>query len=294
MKATIETKAGRLLVALGAAQRIRVLVAEVTGPAREVCRRHQLQQGAILLAAEGMVMAALLAAHTKEEERQVFQLQGFKKDDEPLFKLQAEISGNGVIRARLDPPDLPLQQQLTGLVTVQKILDGREVYRGHAAIRGERLEAALERYLVMSQQTAGKVRIHASLSEEGQLISVCGVLLERLPDMPEEEFLSLDLPETDTEQGQEFFEELITGIAFGQLLGEPLEVLGWQDLLFGCTCSKEKVQGMLVALGPAELRSLALEQGQAEVSCHFCNEHWRVSGRELLAMAQELESQLLH
>ena len=38
---------------------------------------------------------------------------------------------------------------------------------------------------------------------------------------------------------------------------------------------------MLLSLGPTELRAMKEEDGQAEVSCHFCNVAYVVSGDRL-------------
>ena len=40
---------------------------------------------------------------------------------------------------------------------------------------------------------------------------------------------------------------------------------------FRCRCSRERVAGMLRALGEAESRSVIAERGAVEVSCDFCN-----------------------
>jgi molecular chaperone Hsp33 len=44
---------------------------------------------------------------------------------------------------------------------------------------------------------------------------------------------------------------------------------------FACTCSRERVSGMLRGLGRDEIESIIAEQGQVEVGCDFCGAQYR-------------------
>ena len=46
-------------------------------------------------------------------------------------------------------------------------------------------------------------------------------------------------------------------------------------VFFQCTCSRERVAGILQALGGAEVNALLAERGDVEVRCEFCNRAWR-------------------
>jgi molecular chaperone Hsp33 len=54
---------------------------------------------------------------------------------------------------------------------------------------------------------------------------------------------------------------------------EPM--LGANGPRFACTCSRERVAGMLRTLGKAEIDSIVAEQGQVEIGCDFCGQHYR-------------------
>ncbi|MFQ3640481.1 MAG: Hsp33 family molecular chaperone HslO, partial [Chloracidobacterium sp.] len=54
-----------------------------------------------------------------------------------------------------------------------------------------------------------------------------------------------------------------------------------RPLGFVCTCSLERTERLLVALGVDEMRGLLAEQGQAELTCHYCNAIYRLSGDDL-------------
>jgi molecular chaperone Hsp33 len=51
---------------------------------------------------------------------------------------------------------------------------------------------------------------------------------------------------------------------------ETLRVFEPQQPRFACTCSRERVRGMLHSLGRDESESLIAERGLVEVGCEFC------------------------
>ena len=74
-----------------------------------------------------------------------------------------------------------------------------------------------------------------------------------------EELLELDV---DTVLRRLFWEE--------KLLRFPA-----QTPRFACTCSRERVAGMIRGLGRPEADSIVAEQGQIEVGCDFCGQQYR-------------------
>ena len=63
-----------------------------------------------------------------------------------------------------------------------------------------------------------------------------------------------------------------------------LRRLFWQDKLlrfdvqtprFACTCSRERVAGMIRSLGQEEADSIIAERGEIDVGCDFCGQHYK-------------------
>jgi molecular chaperone Hsp33 len=74
---------------------------------------------------------------------------------------------------------------------------------------------------------------------------------------------------------------------FPDLDPQPLERLAnRQGVNFQCPCSRERSVGALQLLGRNELTAMLQEDGQAEVTCHFCNEHYLVEAPELEALIE--------
>lgn len=44
---------------------------------------------------------------------------------------------------------------------------------------------------------------------------------------------------------------------------------------FACTCSRERVRGMMRGLGREEIDSIVVERGEVEIGCEFCGVQYR-------------------
>lgn len=265
-----DPRPGRLVTALACDRRVRVLVAVIDGPAREMCRRHELEGVPAVLASEALVAATLLSSQLKGEEQLSFNVHG----ERPPFQFVADVRDGIAVRARLDATgELPPGEDLRfdGLMAMHKFLGEKELYKGMAEVQDGTVVEGLQGFLDRSIQVDGIVRLRAALGEDGEVVVASGMIVERLPDMDADEFTSLvEQPLRDD------FETVMTVFAFGQLAGSPVEVLDSQKVTFSCHCSAERVHSMLRALGRDELETVLAEQGQAEITCHFCNEHYVV------------------
>jgi len=61
----------------------------------------------------------------------------------------------------------------------------------------------------------------------------------------------------------------------------PYHVLGKRELSFAATCSKEKVEKALIALGSDELQTFIAEQEETDVTCEYCRTSYRFVRKEL-------------
>lgn len=262
---------GRIRVALARGGTLRLLSVSLPGPAQELADRHELGPVARRRAAEGLVATALLSAHVKGDERLTADFQV----SDPACSAVFEINGDGTLRGRFRPSELPETERLNGYLRVSKSLGRKELYAGIAEVRGETIEAALQRFLAESQQVDAHVRVVADLGDDGAVEYADGLLIERLPGGDPEEFSTV-VTTLDT-SARRILDELM----LGRFLGAPVELIGDGPLVFRCGCSREKVSAMIRSLGRDEIASMIAEQGGAEVVCHYCNEAYRYDVAEL-------------
>jgi len=167
------------------------------------------------------------------------------------------------------------------VVTVEA--DEREArYQGIVPLEGDCLAACLEDYFASSEQLPTRVRLAADDAH------AAGLLIQRLPGRRGgAEDTEARVAWKDAEQG-------IGAVMRGDLLGAPVERVlarnfGRQDLRlfsgapvrFECRCGRERVAGLLRALGADEVRDVLAEQGAVTVTCDFCNRPYRFGAADI-------------
>ena len=73
------------------------------------------------------------------------------------------------------------------------------------------------------------------------------------------------------------------------MLGEDkVKVLETMDVQFNCTCSRERIESVLISLGKAESEQIRAEEEETEVHCHFCNERHKFAKEDITSLIEKL------
>jgi molecular chaperone Hsp33 len=274
------------------------------GPAWLALREHADYPAPVRrLLGEAAAAAALLAATLKFDGELTLQLQG----DGAVRLLVAQCTHDLRVRAvarfdaaRFDGGAEPAFAALVGdgqLVVTLESGQGGARYQGIVPLAGGSLAAALESYFGQSEQLPTAVVLGA---DDGR---AAGLLVQRLPqaggtgtEAP------LAAREAEADRTLEDARLALAGIAADELLSRPVgELLRracvGHDLRlqppravgFRCRCSRERVAGMLRALGAEELDSIVAEQGAVTVTCEFCHRPWRFDAVEVSGLVDEAE-----
>ena len=70
------------------------------------------------------------------------------------------------------------------------------------------------------------------------------------------------------------------------LAGLEHETVERKPVEYRCSCSRERVADALRSVGAGELRNMAAEGRDTEVSCQFCDKVYKFTPEELLALAE--------
>ena len=150
---------------------------------------------------------------------------------------------------------------------------GAEPYQGIVALEGDSLSDAIRQYFESSEQL--KSHLQFAVSKD----SATGFLLQALPT--EERILedndgfvrAVALAEsfTPTEMLSQEVERLLH-LAYHQ---ETVRVFDSEPVKFKCSCSRERIDGMLQGMGLKEVNDILEEQKIIEVTCEFCDEAYR-------------------
>lgn len=261
----------------------RFLAAEVGKLAELARQQHGLEGEAARICAEAMVATLLMSAWIKGRERVTVQIQA----EEPRFAFTADADSEAGLRARFTPHRLARRQQkgppaLHGLLHAVRSDVKKEIYRGITALDGRNLADALAAHLRDSEQVEGILRIGVELDEEGKVSFAGGLLVERLPEHEELPWLSHeDFVARFGGLAAQDVPDLLVALAFGKIGDQKVEVLESRRAYWRCDCSMDRIEAVLLQLGPVELKSMLEEDGQAEVTCHFCNVQYLVGSHRL-------------
>ncbi len=239
--------------------------------------------GALVMQIQGDGPVKLMVAEVQPDLglRATATVQGEVADDAPLSHM-VNVLGQGRCAITLDPKDrLPGQQPYQGVVPLY----------GDRGEKLEKLSEVIEHYMLQSEQLDTRLVLAANDR------MAAGLLIQRLPLQGEANLAGSGVARRDEDQiGQNEDYNRIAMLAASLKREELLELdaetilrrLFWEEDVrrfdpltgadgprFACTCSRERVAGMLRSLGQEEVASILAEQGQVEVGCDFCGAHYR-------------------
>ncbi|MDE1884727.1 MAG: Hsp33 family molecular chaperone HslO [Xanthomonadaceae bacterium] len=155
-------------------------------------------------------------------------------------------------------------------------IDNRESnqrYQGLVPVEDAQLAILFERYFERSEQLPTRVMLACG---DGRC---AGLMLQRMPG---------HVHADDDADAWNRVGHLLASARERELLTVAPEILLYRlfheesvrlhaakPLVFGCSCSRERVAAMLHSLGRAEAEAAVREDGVAEVTCEFCNTQYR-------------------
>ena len=188
------------------------------------------------------------------------------------------LHGQGRCAITLDPKDrLPGQQPYQGVVPLHG--DKREPL--------QKLSEVLEHYMLQSEQLDTKLVLAANDEV------AAGLLIQRLPvagdaNLRRGAAVARDEDQIGRNEDYNRIALLAATLTAEELLTLEPEVvlrrLFWQEKLarfepqaprFACSCSRDRVGGMLRGLGREEIDGIVAERGEVEIGCDFCGLQYR-------------------
>lgn len=178
-----------------------------------------------------------------------------------------------------------------GHLYVIKDLGLKEPYTGSVPLVSGEIGEDFAYYFVHSEQTPSVVSLGVLVEKDATVRAAGGFIIQLMPRAEKEIIEQLEvaagrIPPVSGLVDAGRTPEDILEMVIGQL---GMKVIDRSGLRFLCSCSKERLERVLLSLGKAELRDMLATQGEAELVCHFCREKYYFSGEELARLLGALE-----
>ena len=253
---------------------------------------HTLLPVATAALGRTLLAASLLGDMLKEDNASLtLQIKG----GGPLGLVLAVSDSGGNVRGYVQNPHVELMEQhpgkldvggavgTQGTLTVIKDFGYKEPYVGTIGLFSGEIADDLAMYFVESEQVPTACALGVLVGLDQSVTAAGGYLIQLLPGAGEDVISQI---EAGVKKLGPVSAALDRGLDAEDLLREvldgfELDILQTHPVEYRCACSRDRVVRALISLGRQELREMIEEQGQAELSCQFCDKVYRFSREEL-------------
>lgn len=152
-------------------------------------------------------------------------------------------------------------------------------YQGIVPLQGENLAAALQMYFEQSEQLKTRLWLFANETH------AAGLLLQELPSQEGQpnDWETIEIL-ANTVTAQEMFDLDCHELLHRLFHEEDVRLFNSEVVEFECSCSRERIEKTLRAMGEEELQSILQERETIEVTCEFCSENYRFNAQDIEAL----------
>ncbi|HRX15897.1 MAG TPA: Hsp33 family molecular chaperone HslO [Spirochaetota bacterium] len=270
---------------------LRAYTALTTNTAKEIATLHNTTPNATYAMSEAITATALLSSLLKPDSRQSLSLK--ISGSGPMGTIYIQTDTTGALRGYAENPQPETKQKFdsidfshaigAGVITVTRDIGMKEPYSGVSPLIYGSIAKDTAYYLTTSEQIPSAVILTCDTDNDGYIISSGGILIQTLPDTPEE---SIAIVERSMQKSKTLKEHLGTGEDITSYLSyllenNTLELLSSTSLHYQCSCSKDIVMASLAAVSAKDLEVMIEEDHGAEVCCTFCNKAYKFTESDL-------------
>ncbi len=169
----------------------------------------------------------------------------------------------------------------TGTLTVVRD-DGEGIpFVGTSELVSGEIAEDFSAYFLTSEQRPTAFALGVKIAPDGHCLGAGGVVMQPLPGASEEAISAVE-----AKMGQFFavstlIEERGAEGVLRMLTDAPFEA---RSIAFRCSCTREKVENLILSLGMEEAEAVLKEEGEIAVHCHVCNTTYRFGAEEIYAL----------
>ncbi len=216
----------------------------------------------------------------------------------PLGTVLAVSDSSGNVRGYVQNPHVELMEiepgkldvgravGETGTLTVIKDLGMKEPYVGSIGMFTGEIADDIAMYFVESEQIPTACALGVLLDTDQSVTSAGGYIIQLLPGADLEMIEKIEAgvrrvgAVSKALQGGLDAEGLLRAV----LSDFELEILDRHNVEYRCYCTRQRVERALISMGREELSAMLAEQGEADLTCQFCDNIYHFSKEQLEAL----------
>ena len=253
----------------------------------EVTAAHCYSDSINQLLGEFAAAAVLISNNLKYQGKIVLQARASGPLELVMMECTSDLQIRGIARGNLKAEAAaPLALLADGQLAITIEREGGQNYQGIVALESDTLAGALQNYFLQSEQ------LHTRFWLTVQQGRAAGMMLQQLPAQLQQEPTARQdqwdtvciLAETVTPNE---LVELAPSVMLHRLFHEmPVRIFDAVNVVFGCSCSRERSLNALSLLPEAELVELLTEQGAITMHCDMCGNDYRFVQSDIPMLAE--------
>lgn len=258
----------------------------------ETARQAHNTSPVVTAALGRMLSAGAMMGCMLKGERDILTIQ--IKGDGPVQGLTVTADSHGNVKGYAVVPDVVIPAKPNGkldvsgavgagMLSVIKDMGLKEPYVGQTLLQTGEIAEDLTYYFASSEQVPSSVGLGVLMNRDNTVRQAGGFIVQLMPFAAEEVIGRLEQNLGRIASVTSILEEGNTPEQLLELLLDGLspEMAETVPVSFSCSCSRQKIEKVLLSLGKEEMKAM-IDDGKAiEVNCHFCNTYYAFGIEEL-------------
>jgi len=276
---------------------VRAYAIKSTNLVSELQKSHQTWPTASAALGRTATVGAMMGNMLKGREKLTLQIKG----DGPLGQIVVDANPAGEVRGYVSNPSvhLPLNAKGkldvagavgSGYLYVIKDLGMKEPYRGSVPLVSGEIGEDFTYYFANSEQTPSAIGVGVLVNPDNTIKAAGGFMIQVLPGIDDKDIDQLEQVISTIPAVSHLIDQgLSPEDILKRIFEEDLEIIDRQEIHYKCSCSYERIEGMLISLGKNELEGIIQEEEQAEIVCQFCNTKYHYPKERLKEILLEIK-----
>ena len=271
---------------------VRVFVAITTDLVNRAHEIHHTYPVATAALGRTLTAAAIMGAGMKNEtDTTTIQFKG----NGPLGSIVAVTDSHSHVRGYVANPfvDLPLNKKGKldvgggvgkGYLNVIRDLGMKEPYAGQVPIVTGEIAEDLTFYFARSEQIPTAIALGVLVDTDSSVKAAGGFMIQLMPEATEDIAIKLEEKMKTIEPVTQMIDSGMSAEDIFFHITEDFDMLMENKPIvpmYECKCSKERMERALISIGKKELEDLIEDQGEAELTCQFCDKKYTFSKEAL-------------